>query len=159
MTKANQEVETGTALANLDVKSVIVAGSTTESVTVGGVTFAVKRAVNVPTLKHETGDVVLIRIDQPLERKENEIEKDVTIGGVKQKATETNILHIARVTEYTSQAQFEYVCNAMTADNIQSAYPDASYVGKWFAIRKGGTVAGKRYKDVQIVEIEPTGEG
>jgi len=155
---AKTEEAPGTDLTTLEVGAVAAPGNMTQSVKIGDVVFNAKRAVNIPTLKHETGQTVAIRIDQPITEKTNTVEKTVTLDGEKRIVTEDVKINVARVTEVQTMSQFEYVLNAISASNIKEAYPNDSYVGKWFAIRKGGVVAGKRYKEVQIVEIEPEGE-
>ena len=135
-------------------------GSDTTGVMIGGQLFRAKRVVNVPTLKHESGQVVAFKILQPLSLKENETSEDVVVDGKTVKATKKNSLHVARVLELTTKQEFEYVCNAITAGDLIDAYPaDAEgvpgYVGRWFAIQKGAVVQGKRYKEVKIIEIEP----
>lgn len=127
------------------------------AVNIGGNRYNVTRRVNVPTLKHDSGAVVAFRIDAPI-REEHSLRKvKVKIGGVDQEAEEEVRINVVRVTEAKSGQEFEYVCNAMTADNLRGTYPDHSYVGKWFAIQKLGVVAGKRYKETNVLEIEPVG--
>lgn len=113
------------------------------AVMIGGVLFEMVKRVNVPTLKHESGDTIVIRAELP-------IRTEIQTG--ENEGKEINIL---RVTELTTGTEFEYVCNAITADVLEGAYPDKAYVGKSFAITKLGTVAGKRYKEVDVVEIQP----
>lgn len=120
---------------------------------VGGVEYKVVNRVNLPTLKHETGEVVAIRIDAPIRQEITTVSEDVIIQGVKQTIEKENTINVVRVTELNSMSPFEYVCNAMTADNLRSAYPDNGYVGREFAILKGDTAPGKRYKETTIVEI------
>jgi len=135
-------------------------GSDTTGVMIGGKLFTAVRVVNVPTLKHDTGQVVAFQILQPLKLKENETTEDVVVDGKTVKATKKNRLHVARVLELTTRQEFEYVCNAITAGDLIDSYPPddtgkPGYVGKWFAIQKGSAVQGKRYKEVKIIEIQP----
>ena len=126
------------------------------TVLAGDTHFKVKQQVNVPVLKHESGNTVVVRIEQPIRKEISRKEDEVTTsdGEVIKGIKETDI-SVVRVTELTSGLLFNLVLNAITASELDRAYPDNSYVGKSFAIRKLGVVAGKRYKDVQIVEIEP----
>lgn len=144
--------DTGEVLTGKDVA---ISKQAAAAVMINGAKFNVKRLVNVPTLKHESGETVCFRIDQPLYESESIQEQEVIVDGVKRMVTKINTVTVARVMELSSGQPHEYVCNAITADNLRSAYPDDSYVGKYFAVRKGNVVAGKRYKEVDIVEIEP----
>ncbi len=152
MAQAKEDPKDGEVLTS---KAVTVARDAAKTVMVGGQAFEVVKQVNVPTLKQDTGETVAFRIDQPIREETNYITEEVTVNGVKQNATRENIINIARVTEANSMQEFEYVCNAMTADNLRNTYPDHGYVGKWFAILKLGVVAGKRYKETRVVELQP----
>lgn len=152
MAKSPQEVA---ATVVLESKAVVVRDAGAQAVMVEGQKFEIVRRVNVPTLKQETGETVTFQIIQPLEDKTNYENKEVTIDGVKKMVTEEKHITIARVIPIGSNDEFEYVCNAMTADNLRSTYPGNDYVGKFFAVQKRGVVAGKRYKDIEIVEIRP----
>lgn len=125
-----------------------------KAVLIGDQQFKVKQQVNVPVLKHDTGVTVAVRIENPIrhEVSTREIEVDTPDGKVK--GTQEGTISVVRVTELTSGLLFNLVLNAITASEFERAYPDNGYVGKMFAIKKMGVVAGKRYKDVQIVEIE-----
>ena len=127
------------------------------AVMIGGQKFAVKQQVNVPVLKHESGQTVAVRIELPIRHETSRREEEVTLadGEVVKGIKETDI-SVVRVTELGSNQLFNLVLNAISASEFDRAYPDNGYVGKCFAINKLGVVAGKRYKDVQIVEIEPT---
>lgn len=138
---------------NFTGKEVAVNRTGPSGVMIGGKVFAVIQQVNVPTLKHETGETVAVRLMQKINLDESSREIEVTVDGVKTTATQTNEINVIRVTELGSNQLFNLVLNAITASELRSAYPDHSYVNKCFAIKKLGTVAGKRYKDVQIVEI------
>ena len=124
------------------------------SVMVNGMAIRVKKQVTLPTLKHDSGQTVLVRITDPFVSEKSVEKKIVKVAGVDTEIEEEKTLHIARVTELTTGENFTYVLNAITHDNIASAYPGDEYVGKCFAIQKLGTVQGKRYKDVKVVEIE-----
>lgn len=138
----------------LTVKAITVSQQAAGGVVINGQTFNLVKRVNLPTLKQDSGEVVVFRIDAPIRQEKSERETEVTVAGVKTKATEETTINVVRVTEATSGQPFEYVCNAMTADNLRSAYPDHDYVGKCFAVQKLGVVAGKRYKETNVIEIE-----
>jgi hypothetical protein len=134
---------------NLTSKEVTVSSKGPSAVMIGGTAFNVKRLVTVPTLQQETGETVAIEFLSPIETKPN----NETINGV----VVEKFINVARVRELSSGQEFAYVLNAITEGNIREAYPHEGYVGKCFAIKKLGVVAGKRYKDVQVVEIDPVG--
>lgn len=153
MAKAPQAAQAGETV--LESKAVVVRDSGAQAVMVEGQKFEIVRRVNVPTLKQETGETVTFKIIQPLEDKVNYETKEMTVDGVKKMVTEEKRITIARVIPIGSEDEFEYVCNAMTSDNLRSTYPNHDYVGRFFAVQKRGVVQGKRYKEVEIVEIKP----
>lgn len=140
----------------MKTKAIAVSHQGPKAVTIGGVEYSVIKRVNLPTLKHESGEVVVVRLDDVIREELSEREEEAIVDGVKRMITRSNTINVVRVTELSSKQPFEYVCNAMTADNLRSAYPSHAYVGHCFAIQKLGTVAGKRYKETNVVEIEPT---
>jgi len=144
--------ETGEVLTS---KEISISQQAASGVVVGGKAYKIVKRVNLPTLKHESGEVVCVRIDDPIRLEKNIVRETVKVAGVDTDIEREVELNVVRVTELTSGQPFEYVCNAMTADNLRGAYQDNSYVGKSFAIQKLGTVAGKRYKETNVVEIEP----
>ena len=125
-----------------------------KNVSIGGVEYEIANRVNLPTLKHNDGETVAIRVDAPIREEDNSREEEVMLEGVKRMIMRESTINVVRVTELNTNQPFEYVCNSMTADNLRSAYPENTYVGKLFAIFKGGTVAGKRYKHTEIVELQ-----
>lgn len=138
----------------LTTKAITVSEKAAGGVIVNGQQFNMVKRVNLPTLKQESGEVVVFRIDARIREEVNYKETEVVMNGEKVKATQENIINVVRVTEASSGQPFEYVCNAMTADNLRSAYPDHTYIGHCFAVQKLGTVAGKRYKETNVIEIE-----
>lgn len=137
----------------------IVGGTDVTGVMVGGKLIRVIGAISVPTLKHETNQTIAIRFDQPITQKINEKKVKVVVGGETVDATENVTINVVRVTELASMKTFTYVVNAMTKSDLEEAEPNQSYVGKWYALRKGQTVEGKRYKRVEIVRIDPEFDG
>lgn len=128
-----------------------------QTVDVGGVTYKIAKRVNVPILKHEDGETLAVRFDQPIleEPTIRDIRvKDAATGGLVT-MQEEGYINVARVTELYSKEPFNLVLSVMAAGDLRNAYPDHGYVGRTFAIQKVGLVAGKRYKQVNVVEIEP----
>lgn len=130
-----------------------------DTVLIGDTEYKVKSQVNVPTLKHDTGKAITVQILLPIRTEISSREEEVTLStGEVVKGTKENPINVVRVRELSSGLQFNYVCNAITASEFRRAYPEDAYVGKFFAIRKLGVVAGKRYKGVEILEIEGPSE-
>jgi len=126
-----------------------------KTVSVAGLEFKVENLVNVPTLKHETGEAVAFTITQPINEQPTYRDMEAMIDGVKTTVKQEVVINVGRVRDLVTGEDFNYVYNAMSADNLRSAYPDNSYVGKHFAIYKGDRVPGKQYKETQVVEINP----
>ena len=137
-----------------EVKSIAVRDEQTGSIMVAGTEFKVKEQVTVPVLKQESGETVAIKITAPIlveDQFDTKIDEET---GEIIKQTFKGKINVGRVVELTSGQLFQYVFNAISASEIRNAYPDDSYVGKCFLIKKLAVVAGKRYKEVQIIEIE-----
>jgi len=127
------------------------------TVVVGNQEFAVAQQVNLPSLKHDSGETVTILILAAIVDETKTEKKVIKVKGVDTEVEEEKTLHIAKVGEITTGLDFTYVMNAITNDNLRRMYPNDGYVGRTFAIQKLGLVAGKRYKDVNILELTPTG--
>lgn len=139
------EVDTNTALATRrDYGGVMI----------GGQKFEVVGLVNVPTLKHESGATVAFEILMRIVAGTNDVERPVVIDGVKTVVTEQVPINVVRVRSLNDGLEYEYVLNAIAADCLINGYPENGYVGKFFAIRKGDVVPGKRYKEVEVIEIK-----
>lgn len=122
---------------------------------VGGLKVKVKKEVTVPTLKQETGQTVFIQITDPIRQETTEEKKKVKVEGVDTEITEEKTINVVRVNDLRDNGRAKaYVLNAIAASELRDAYPNDGYVNLYFAITKGGTVAGKRYKDVTVVEID-----
>lgn len=124
-----------------------------KNVSINGTVYEIAARVNLPTLTQKEGETVAIRIDAPIRQETSYKDEDVMVDGVRRTVQKENIINVVRVTELNSNEPFEYVCNAMTADNLRGAYPEASYVGKLFAIYKGARAPGKQYIQTDIVEL------
>lgn len=144
--------DTGEVLTS---KEVTISQQAASGVVIGGTAYKVLKRVNLPTLKHESGETVCVRIDDPIRLEKNIVKETVKVNGTDTDIEREVYLNVVRVTELSSGQPFEYVCNAMTADNLRGAYPENGYVGHSFAIQKLGTVAGKRYKETNVLEIGP----
>lgn len=124
-------------------------------VDIGGVEYKIAKRVNLPILKHEDGETLAVRIDQAIVEEPTVRDVQVKTPTGVQTFQEESTINVVRVTELYSKEPFNLVLNTMSAGDLRNAYPDHSYVGKMFAIQKVGLVAGKRYKQVNVVEIEP----
>lgn len=136
-----------------EVKAVAVTENRTGAVMVGGNTFNVVQQVTVPILKHDSNETIAVRLEQPIvEEDQIEYTMDPKTGEVTDQKYKGKI-NVGRVTELGSNQLMQYVFNAISASELRAAYPGNGYVGKSFLIKKLGVVAGKRYKEVQIIEI------
>ena len=154
MAKTKANVDPALVLTGKEVAKI---GGGAQAVQLGGVTYEVVSQVNVPTLKQEDQETVAVKFIQPILEKPQYTDKIVEVDGEKRVVKEERIINIGRVIELSSGQVFEYVCNAMTADHLRAAYPNHGYVGRCFGIQKVGKVAGKLYKQTNIVEIAPAG--
>jgi|SRR5579872_3233273 len=125
------------------------------SVTIAGKTYDMVKRVNLPTLKHEENSVVAFTILDPIRQEVSLRRTMARVDGEMREVEEEVTINVVRVKEVTSGEDHEYVCNAMTADNLRSAYQGHTYVGRTFAVQKLGLVPGKRYKATNVIEIEP----
>jgi uncharacterized protein YqfA (UPF0365 family) len=126
------------------------------TVSVGGVEVKVKSMVTVPTLKHETGQVAVFMVKSPLQYKKSMKATKVVVNGEKVDAEEEITIVVARVIELSTGQYMDYVFNTIAESRLQSVYPNNSYVNIPLAVKKGGVREGKRYKDVDIAELEMT---
>lgn len=126
-----------------------------QSVMVNGIAYKIARRVNVPILKFEDGETIAVRIDMPINEEPTIRDVVGTVDGVRKVMQEEGFINICRVTEMYSNEPFNVVLPVMAAGDLRNAYPNHAYVGKTFAMQKAGLVAGKRYKQVNVVEIEP----
>jgi hypothetical protein len=151
--KSNQPASTDLTLY---AKAGEVQTGAAQSVDIGGVKFVIAKRVNVPILKHETGETVAVRIDAPIMEEPTQREVSVRMpDGTTQKMMQESTINVVRVTELYSNEPFQLVLNTMSAGDLRNTYPDHDYVGRLFAIQKGDLVPGKQYKQVNVVEIEP----
>lgn len=147
---------TGTSLTLYAKPGEVQAGAA-QSVMVNGIAYRIARRVNLPILKHEDGETIAVRIDMPIN--EEATTRDITVRnpetGQPMAVTQEGVINVVRVTEIYCGEPFNLVLSVMAAGDLRDAYPEHSYVGRTFAIQKVGLVQGKRYKQVNVVEIEP----
>lgn len=147
------DAETGEVL---ETTAVVTTEKVASGVMIAGVKYEVAALVNVPTLSQADGTTVAFRMDAPIFITLNDKEIDAIVEGVKTKIVQQVPINVARVTQLADGKPYEYVCNAMTADNLRNTYPDHTYVGRCFAVTKHGLVPGKQYKSTSVIEIRPT---
>lgn len=131
----------GKSISQRAVEGQAIAPQTAE---VGGRTYAVKRQVVVPQLKQKDGETVYIKIVD-LIHKGKEI-KDAT--GVLKAAQLCTVINLVDGKHYA------YLTNAVLEGVLADEYPGGAYIGKSFAVKKLPAPEGKRYKSLEVVEIE-----
>jgi hypothetical protein len=125
------------------------------SVMIAGNEFEIAQQVTVPVLKHESGETIAVTLVAPILAEDQfDTKIDEETGEVLSQKFKGKI-NVGRVTELSTGQLFQYVFNAISASELRNAYPSDGYVGKSFLIKKLGVVAGRRYKDVQILELKP----
>jgi len=113
-----------------------------------GQTFEIVKHVTLPTLTQEEGITVVVRINEAI-RTEQKSESQKAAG-------EGETIQLAQVTSCHDGRLYNYVINAVTASELEDGYPNAGYVGKFFAITKLPKPKGKRYMAMNITEVTPT---
>ena len=121
-----------------------VAAQAAPVVSLGDKQFVVAKQVVIPQLKQKTGETVYITINEPIH--DGDEIKDATgkLGRAR----------LCEVTNLTDGKLYVYLTNAIFESALTKGYPDGSYVGRSFAIMKGDVVEGKRYKSLQVLEIQ-----
>ena len=64
------------------------------AIMVNGIAIRVKKQVTLPTLKHDSGQTVLIRITDPFTSETSVEKKTVKINGVEQEVEEEKTIHV-----------------------------------------------------------------
>jgi hypothetical protein len=118
-----------------------------ELLVIGGRKFAVKRVVTLPLLKHLDGQVVMVQINSPIYTG-NQVPAEKGSANATAKPAD-----LCDVLELNTGRKMQYIVAAVAKSNFETKYPNQSYVGKYFAIRKGEKREGKRYRDYEIIEI------
>jgi hypothetical protein len=105
----------------------------------------VVKQVTVPVLKHKEGETVMITV------------LDVMYIGKELKAsadgTKSKPATLVKVTDIKTNRPGLYIVPAIVADTWSTEYAGDAYVGKSFAIEKLPARDGKRYKDINMLEI------
>jgi hypothetical protein len=121
-----------------------------KGLSLAGIQPKIIKKVTYPTLSHtHDGQIVAFEVMKPMER---------SIKLVKQAdgrmPKEPPMIMI--VTDLTDGVEKQYVCPAILVSEFsnEGTYPDDSYVGKAFMIRKGAKREGKDYRDLDIVEVD-----
>ena len=104
----------------------------------------VMELVTRPTLTHEQGTVVQVKFLSAMTHKTH-VKK--TTGEVEQGPP------VAIVVDRLTGTESMYVCNAITASELNEKYPNNSYVGKSFAIQKLKPTKGNDYCEIYIVRL------
>jgi hypothetical protein len=120
---------------------------------IGGMRFKVKAVVNRPVLAIDSLlDVwTFVKPERPMyEGKEVKVQRKATEGGgsFESKATLLDVIELG------SNNPAVIVCGSVLKSTLNEKFPDGSYVGKFLGI-KFRRVAGKNYKQVDMVELEP----
>lgn len=111
-------------------------------------TFGVRKIANDETIFAEILSPIRVSA-QKGGRKNEEGDKDMEPANI------VEILEYTDQNEIANQGEIMVVIvNKVLGDTLQENYPDNSYVGKKFAIKKFGKAAGKRYNTFAISEIE-----
>ena len=158
---AQTEPQTETAqTVNTGVPAVVIDSATKTMVMPNGIKFKVAKAVSRPTLTHKPQTAAYLTILAPIETKltkeKAEItEKDADGKPVKKIVDVDKEIRTVGVTNLEDGQEYNYVVNAVTDSELNTSYPENGYVGKSFAILKGGKREGKNFNDIFITEIEP----
>lgn len=107
----------------------------------------VKKLITVPVLRFPSGSELCIRFGTPIK-----IGKELAEGkGGKPKMAPAEVATVQAMDGSIRQL----VCGTVLAGNLRMEYPDDSYVGLWFYIKKFAPdeARGKDYSTYEIMEI------
>ena len=108
--------------------------------------FRRTKQVTVPTLKLESEKPAFVRFEtQMTTSNTSRVDRE---GKPEKPAT------VARVFNLDTEEYNQIVCPEVLKSNLNTHYPNESYVGKHFEIVMHAQAAGKRYRTVDIFEIE-----
>jgi hypothetical protein len=112
------------------------------AIKIGGVDFKPTARVTIPTLSHKYPEVmdVAVMFEGPFLA---DISKD--------DEGRDKVVHVARVVDLTTGQVCRYVGGAIVVRELEGL--EGGYVGRSFAIRKMKKPEGKRYNQVEILEI------
>jgi hypothetical protein len=108
--------------------------------------FKRKKLLNPPTLKFDEGVTQFVKITGPMHLGKQMPAKE----GEKPKEPAT----LAHCVNLADGGEVEMICNAVVESVLNEHYPNHAYVGKCFAITKGGRNPGKQYINFSVEEIE-----
>lgn len=127
--------------------------------------FAIKKHVTLPLLKvNDNGTPSYVFFTSAIfKAKVNEVEqkkyvKDLAsweASNKKEPAPQVpNPPELAHVIDMESGEVAQIIANAILKTEIEDNYPDDTYVGKGFEVKKFKPTGGKRYAMIQIAEVE-----
>jgi len=105
----------------------------------------VLKQVTVPVLKHKEGETVMITVLEPMY-----IGKELKASA---DGTKSKPATLVKVTDIKTNRAGLYIVPAIVSDTWANDYAEHAYVGKSFAIEKLPARDGKRYKDINMLEI------
>ena len=105
-----------------------------------------KKRVTIPTLKFPDESEIVFIAGSPI-RQGKEIKEG---RGGKPKMAPAMVMEIGSPTGEVMML----VCGTILQNELESAYPNHSYVGKWFYVKKHAKAPGKDYNTYTIQEIE-----
>jgi hypothetical protein len=123
----------------------------------GGVSFTKAKAITLPTMKQKSGEEVFFRIDAPIAYEEK-TEEQLAKENKKYDPENPETIPVLTVTCLRTEEQFKYVGNAIFVRELERQYPEQGYVGRFFGVKKLEAREGKRYKDLQVIELIPETE-
>lgn len=114
-------------------------------------TFTVAKQVTLPTLKQNSGDQIVVQIVRAFYAENKSAEQTAKDGG-------SSEIWLTEVIDLTTGNRFKYVVNAILKNELETQYPEDGYVDRYFAIKKLEAKEGKRYKEMQVVELQKASE-
>lgn len=118
---------------------------------IGGMKFKVAKVLTVPVIRQKEGETVYITVTSPM-FVGNPI-KQIGGDGKEQKREPATLMRVRDLQD--GGVEKHYICTAVVKGNLRDQYPDDTYVGHSFMIRKGAKSEGKQYRDMEIIEITP----
>jgi hypothetical protein len=127
--------------------------------------FAIKKHVTLPLLKLNDSGVPIYAFftGAIFKAKVNEVEakkyvKDLAVWEASDKTepapTVPNPPELAHVIDMETGEVAQIIVNAILKTELVDTYPNGTYVGKGFEIKKFKPTGGKRYAMIQIAEVE-----
>jgi hypothetical protein len=86
---------------------------------------------------------------------EGEIYEGEALEKERGKEPEMAPAHLMHVINLETREKMVLVMNTVLQGELERAYPDGSYVGKYFASRRRAAAEGKRYKVYDLMELHP----